>query len=220
MVSDLLQTGDWAKLFENCGSNDPEIAKSVSGIFSMYDPVHVWKFVDYVLKLAPEIRRERRDSTAVVCYILGRIGHHDTKISLSALRTLLADDHMLRAPVIASISNLWILDRRTTERILFDSWILKGEDNNDLQEVAVRSVEYLLSQDPKQCEPFIRKIVRLADPKFRPARNAASELASGFLSKQSKGRRKGMRKRGFSSQNKRRKPNRKKLLSKRKKNGR
>lgn len=213
MVSDLLQTGDWGRLFENCGTSDPELAKAVSGIFSIYDPAHVFKFVDYVLKLPLEIRRERRDSASVVCYILGRMGQHDTKKSLSALRTFLADDHMLRASVSASLGNLWILDRRTTERELLSSWILKGGDNDDLQEVSVSSSEYLLSQDPKQIAPFIGRVKALEDKRFRAARVAAGELASRYLEKkpgmrrQRKATRKRKsRKRGESS--KRRKANR------------
>jgi hypothetical protein len=177
LVSDLLQTGDWAKLFENCGTNDPELAKSVSAVFSMYAPEHVWKFIEYVLKLPPEIRRERRDSSAVVCYILGRIGQYNTRRSISALRTLLMDDHMLRIPVGASLSNLWILDTRNTERALFDSWVLKGAENDDLQEIAVRSSEYLASQDPERISPFYKRIGRLDDKRYRAARLAASELA-------------------------------------------
>ncbi len=186
MVSDLLQTQDWARLFENCGTNDPELAKAVSGIFSMYEPSHVFRFVDYVLKLPREIRRERRDSTAVVCYVLGRMGEHDTKKSISALRAFLADDHMLRAPVTASLGNLWVFDRSLTERELFGSWILKGGDNDDLQEVSVRSSEYLLSQDSRQAAPFIRRVEKLDDPRFRSAKDAAVELASRYLQKPNK----------------------------------
>lgn len=186
MVSDLLQKGEWARLFENCGTSDQELAKAVSGIFSMYDPAHISRFIDYVLKLPREIRREHRDSTSVVCYILGRMGQHNITRSLSALRIFLVDDHMLRAPVSASLGNLWIFDRRSTEKALLSNWILKGADNDDLQEVSVRSSEYLLSQDQTQVAPFLGRVQKLDGPRFQAARAVASELASRYLQKQSR----------------------------------
>ncbi len=180
MISDFLQRGTWQELYNDCGTNDLELARSIANIFSMYEPAHVWKFTDYVTKLPADKRREKRDSTLVACLTLGRIGESDTRKALRALRLLLSDDHMLRQPVEASLSNLWVFDRRTTAKHLFESWILKAQGNNDLQEIAVLSSSYLCSQDPKSVEPFLKKIIRLNSADYDPAKNAAKGLAGKF----------------------------------------
>lgn len=177
MISDLLQRKAWEELYDNCGTNDLDLAKSVANIFSMFDPKHVWQFVNYVLKLPADKRRERRDSTLTVSLSIGRIGQSNPRKALSSLRTLLSDDHMLRTPVEASLANIWVFDRRTTERELLRSWIQSSHENDDLQEIAVRSCDYVCSQDPKQVVPFLKKVLRLNDPKYRPAQVAAKELA-------------------------------------------
>jgi hypothetical protein len=180
MISDFLQRGAWQELYNDCGTNDLELARSEANIFSMFEPAHVWKFVDYVSKLPADKRREKRDSTLVVCLTIGRIGESNTRKGLRTLRLLLSDDHMLRQPVEASLSNLWVFDRRTTAKELFESWILKGQGNDDLQEIAVLSSAYLCSQDPRAVEPFLTKIVRLSNSDNSPAKEAAKNLAAKY----------------------------------------
>jgi hypothetical protein len=177
MISDLIQRKAWDELYENCGTNDLDLAKSVANIFSMFDPKHVWQFVDHVLKIPPDTRRERRDSTLTVALAIGRIGRDDPEKALRSLRTLLSDDHMLRTPVEASLANLWVYDRKTTENHVLNSWIQSNHENDDLQEIGVRSCDYLYSQDPKHIEPFLEKVLRLNDAKYRAAQNAAKEIA-------------------------------------------
>ena len=191
MISDLLQRGAWEDLYNDCGTNDLDLARSVANIFSMFDPAHVWKFVDHVAKLPPDKRREKRDSTVVVCLTIGRIGENNTTKALNTLRLLLSDDHMLRQPVEASLSNMWVFDRRTTAKELFESWILEAQGNDDLQEMAVLSSTYLLSQDPKAVEPFLTKIMRLNSSNNISAKNAArSLLAQYHIARISKSRKK------------------------------
>lgn len=180
MISDLLQRSAWQQLYEDCGTNDLELAKSVANIFSMFDFRQVWKFADYVLKLEADTRREKRNSTLVVSLTLGRIGRGDPKKAINALKTLLVDDHMLRMPVEASLSNLWVYDRRTTEKELFNSWIMKEVDNEDLQRTAVSSSEYLLSKEPKLVEHFLSRIMRLRDPRNKPAKEEGKLLAEKY----------------------------------------
>lgn len=180
MISDLLQRGAWDDLYNDCGTNDLELARSVANIFSMFDPAHVWKFVDHVAKLPADKRREKRDSTVVVCLTIGRIGENNTGKALSTLRLLLSDDHMLRQPVEASLSNMWVFDRRTTAKELFESWILKAQGNDDLQEMAVLSSAYLSSQDPKAAEPFLTRIMKLDSANYISAKNAAKSLVREY----------------------------------------
>ena len=180
MISDLLQRGAWEDLYNDCGTNDLELARSVANIFSMFEPAHVWKFVDHVAKLPADKRREKRDSTVVVCLTIGRIGESNTRKALNTLRLLLSDDHMLRQPVEASLSNMWVFDRRTTAKELFESWILKGQGNDDLQEMAVLSSTYLCSQDPKAVEPFLTRIMRLNSSNNLSAKNAAKSLVTQY----------------------------------------
>jgi hypothetical protein len=180
MISDLIQRKAWEELYANCGTNDLELAKSVANIFSMFDPNHVWQFVDYVLGLPADIRREKRDSTLTVSLAVGRIGQDDPKKALKSLRMLLSDDHMMRLPVEASLSNMWVYDRKMTEREILDSWIKSNHENDDLKEIGVRSCDYLYGHDPKQVEPFLEKVLNLDDPRYRPAQNAAKELAMKY----------------------------------------
>lgn len=177
MISDMIQRKAWDELYENCGTNDLDLAKSVANIFSLFDPKHVWQFVDHVLKIPADTRRERRDSTLTVALAIGRIGQDDPEKALRSLRTLLSDDHMLRTPVEASLANLWIYDRKAAEDQVLGSWIQSNHENDDLQEIGVRSSDYLYSQDPEQVEPFLKKVLRLDDTKYRAARNAAREIA-------------------------------------------
>jgi hypothetical protein len=175
MISDLIQRASWPELYENCGTSDMELAKSAANIFSMFESAHVWKFVDYVASLPADKRRERRDSTLVVCLTIGRIGQSDPKKGIRALQILLADDHMLRQAVEASLANLWVYDHKTTERELFDKWIIDNRENDDLQEIAVLSSDYLLTQEPEYVTSFLRKVLRL-DSRYKSAYQAAKFL--------------------------------------------
>lgn len=180
MISDLLQRGSWHELFENCGTNDLDLAKSIANIFSMFEPTRIWRFVDYVTNLPQNARKQKRDSTLVAALVIGRVGKSDIKKSIRALRVLLSDDHMLRTPVEASLSNIWVFDPRTARKELFESWIINGEDNDDLQEIAVSSSEYLYQNDPQPVEEFLEKVLRTKESKQKPAVNAAKTLAAKY----------------------------------------
>ncbi|MHB1909091.1 MAG: hypothetical protein ACYCQJ_09525 [Nitrososphaerales archaeon] len=180
MISDFLQRGAWQELYENCGTSDYELAKSVANIFSMFQDPPIWKYANYVSKLEPEKRREHRDSTLVVCLALGKIGKSDVKQAIKLLRIFLSDDHMLRGATQDALANLWIYNRKTSERALYDSYILKGEDNDDLQAVAVGSSELLLSHDPKSVAPFVNRVLAITNPKLKTAVSVARELHAKY----------------------------------------
>jgi hypothetical protein len=180
LISDLLQRGDWEKLFVDCGTGDLELARSIANIFGMFDPAHVWKFIDYVGKLPREKRKERRDSTLVTCLTIGRVGQVNPSKALKYLRLFLSDDHMLRQPVEASLSNLWVFDQRETQREIFNSWILGRDTNDDLQEIGVLSSAYLLSKEPKAVEPFLIRVLMLKNSAYAAAKNAAKSLAEEY----------------------------------------
>jgi hypothetical protein len=180
MVSDLLQRGDWERLYNDCGTGDFELARSIANIFAMFDPAHVWKFVDYVVRQTAERRREKRESTTVVCLTLGRIGQSNPSRALRYLRQFLSDDHMLRQSVEASLSNLWIFDTAATRKTLYESWILARNSIDDLQEVAVFSSAYLLGQEPSAVQPFLAKVLRLKDSTHGAAKSAAKNLAKQY----------------------------------------
>lgn len=180
MISDLLQRGAWQELYENCGTSDYELAKSVANIFSMFQDPPIWKYANYVSKLEPEKRREHRDSTLVVCLTLGKIGKSDVTRAIKLLRIFLSDDHMLRAATQDALANLWIYDKRASAGELYDSYILKGEDNDDLQHVAVGSSDLLLSHDPKSVAPFMNRVLAITNPKLRTAVSVARELHAKY----------------------------------------
>jgi hypothetical protein len=180
MISDLLQRHAWEELYTDCGTNDLELARSIANIFAMFDPAHVWKLVDYVARLPADRRREKRDSTVVVCLTIGKIGDSNPSKALHSLRLFLSDDHMLRQPVEASLSNIWIFDRRTTEKVLFESWVLNSQGNDDLQEIAVLSSAYLLDKEPEAIQPFLIKVMKLKDSDCNAAKNAAKNLAEQY----------------------------------------
>ena len=178
--SDYIQRASWDRLLELCGTTDDETSRTIAAIFSFYSPEKVWKFVEYAASLPPDQRKEKRDSMATIAYIIGKIGHSDLKKSLAVLKTLLSDDHMLRAPVSAALSNMWVLETTQTARDLFHNWIMEGEDNNDLQEVGVKSAEYLASQAPSSVAAVLKKVDSLGGER-KPASRAAQELIAKYL---------------------------------------
>jgi len=180
VISDCLQRRDWKQLFEFCGTSDDETSKTIAAIFTLYEPVNVWRFLDYVFRLSSGDRRQRRDSVATACYILGRMGQTNTKKAISHLRLFLSDDHMLRIPVMSALSNLWVLDARTTSSIVIKSWVLKDDDNDDLQEIGVKSTEYLASKQPKMVVAFLLKVAALSSQRKIAARTA-SELIENYV---------------------------------------
>jgi hypothetical protein len=174
-ISDYLQRRNWAKLFELCGTSDDDTAKTIAVILTFYNQRKIWGFLDYAYNLSAEERRERRDSVGTICYILGKIGQTSTEKSLNYLRRFLLDDRMLRWQVTAALSNLWVLDTRTTSRIILSRWILRNEDNDDLTEVGVRSCEYLAKNAPERVSPFLHKVAAMTNER-KTASRAAREL--------------------------------------------
>jgi len=174
-ISEYLQRRNWIRLFELCGTSDDETARTIAVILTLYDSRKIWSFLNYVHNLSEEERREKRDSVATACYVLGKIGHTKTEKSLDYLRRFLLDDHMLRAPVSAALSNLWVLATSTSCKVVMKKWILNNEDNDDLQEVGVRSSEYLAKNVPARISPFLRRVASLGAER-KIASKAASEL--------------------------------------------
>ncbi|MDG6908105.1 MAG: hypothetical protein JRN20_20235 [Nitrososphaerota archaeon] len=177
-ISDYLQRESWSLLFELCGTSDDEQSKAISGILSMYDARRSWKFIDKVLHKPALERRSRRYSLRTVCYILGRIGQSDTRRAIRALRTFLSDDHMLREPVQAALSNLWVLDTKTTSSSLID-WVNHSDDNDDLHEIAVRSCEYLARQEPGKVSKFLKSASKTG--RSRTAPKVSDNLIETYL---------------------------------------
>ncbi len=176
-ISDLIQREDWRSLFELCGTSDDEQSKMIATIFSNYDPRRIWKFVEHISRISSEERKTRRDSLRTVCYILGKMGHCNTRKTLGVLRAFLSDDHMLRSPVSASLSNLWVLDTNTTSKTLLDSWVLRNDENDDLQQVSVRSCEYLASMDLARVSRFLLQVSKLQN-RAKLAAKIANEIMS------------------------------------------
>ncbi len=181
-ISDHIQRANWEGLFNPCNTSDKEEQKTIAAIFSIYDPRNVWKFVDYASKLPIEKRRLNRDAVSTTCFILGKIGQTDTKRALSILRLFLLHDRMLRGPVEESLSNLWVLDTRITRNLLFRTWILRNQDSDDLQEIAVRSSEFLTSRDPNQTTSFLFRVSEMGENNrnLRPASRAALEIIQRY----------------------------------------
>jgi hypothetical protein len=177
-ISDYVQRRNWTRLLELCGTSDDETAKTIAVIFTLYDPRNIWRFLDYVHTLSAEERREKRDSVATSCYIIGKMGQSDTEKSLNYLRSFLADDHMLRGPVTLALSNLWVLETKKTSSVILKSWVLRGEDNDDLQEVGIKSSEFLAIKAPEMVASFLLKVASIADRKA--AAKAAEELISNY----------------------------------------
>ena len=149
-ISDYFQRGEWARLFQVCGTNDDEASRTIAVIMVGYEPKSVWQFLDYVANLESEARQQKRESVATCCYIIAKIGQTNVPKSLLYLRQFLAEDSTMREPVSAALSNLWVLNSRITSSVLFNTWILKNDRNDMLQEVSVSSCAYLASNDPEE----------------------------------------------------------------------
>ena len=168
-ISEQMQTRNWPKLLEICGTSDSEESKSMAVIFSIHSPENIRLFVDFALRLSPEERRLKRNSIATICYALGRTGKPEVSHSLSSLRVFLSSDHMLKAPVEAALSNLWVLDPRVISAIIFQKWILQNrEQNDDLFAVGISSCKYLFENSPEGVLPFLKKVAKLSkeNPNF------------------------------------------------------
>lgn len=176
-ISDCLQRDNWTTLFELCRTNDVEVSKTIAAIFPLYDPKSEWGFVDYVASLSSEERLHKWESVATVCYILGKIGNLNPRRAISDLRIFLSENRMLRSAVMAALSNIWVMNSRTTSDTIFKTWVLKSGGNEDLQEVAVKSCEYLASNEPSRVSSFLRKVSNLA------RKETASEVAKELISK-------------------------------------
>ena len=176
-ISDCLQRRNWSTLFELCGTNDSEISKTIAAIFSLYDAKNEWNFIDYILTLKSEERLHKWESVATVCYVLGKIGMENTKNAVANLKIFLSENHMLRTAAIAALSNLWVMNCRSAEKAIFDFWILKSGGNEELEEVAVKSCEYLAANRPEMVTAFLKKASRLT------RKEAASESAKEMISK-------------------------------------
>ncbi len=174
-ISDYLQRRNWIRLFELCGISDDETAKTIAVILTFYDPQKVWRFLDYISRMSPEERKAKRDSVATACYVIGRIGQTKSEKALTYLRRFLLDDHMLRQPVMSALSNLWVLDTKRTAQIVMRRWVLDTEDNDDLQEVGIKSSQYLASNAPERVSSFLQTVASLAE-KRRTASRAAEEV--------------------------------------------
>lgn len=176
-ISDSLQRNNWATLFELCRTEDSEISKTIAAIFSLYEPENTWRFIDYVLRLDPEMRLHKWESVSTVCYILGKIAKKNTRKAVESLKIFLAENHMLRPAAIAALSNMWVMNNRVTSDSVYKTWIMKSHGNEDLQEVAVKSCEYLAINEPGMVAGFLKKVSRQNRHKI------SSEIANDMISK-------------------------------------
>ncbi|MHB2037487.1 MAG: hypothetical protein ACYCPW_12215 [Nitrososphaerales archaeon] len=160
-ISDYMQRGEWSRLFDVCGTSDDEASRTIAVIMAGYEPRSVWRFLDYVANLKPETRQQKRESVATCCYTIAKIGQTNVRKSLSYLRQFLVENSALHDPVSTALSNLWVLNPRTTSSILLNSWILKNDKNDMLQQVSVYSCAYLATKSPNSVANFLLKISAL-----------------------------------------------------------
>jgi hypothetical protein len=181
-ISELFQKRDWEGLLRVCCTEDYDQKRSIAAIFSLHDPANVWRLVKWSSSLSVEKRRELREGIATICLIIGKIGQTNLVSSLAILRKFLSDDHMLRLAVSMSLSNLWVLESKRCAKVLFQNWILGSEDNEDLQEIATSSIDYLASQDSKLARPFLVRVASLATskPAFSPAGREANVIMEKY----------------------------------------
>jgi hypothetical protein len=175
-IDDLVQRENWKSLFELFGTSDDEQSRMMATIASNYDPKKIWRFVDYVTQMPLNERTSRPDSVTTVCYVLGKMGQSNTKRTLNCLRKFLSEDHVIRASVMASLSNLWVLDTSVTSNVLLKSWILGNKEDDELQEAAIRSCEFIAKKDPARVVKFLLPIVKMTERK--PAFKVAKEIFS------------------------------------------
>ena len=160
-ISDYIQRGEWSRLFDVGGTNDDEASRTIAVIMAGYEPRSVWRFLDYVANLKPEARQQKRESLATCCYIIAKIGQTNVRKSLSYLRQFLVENSTLYDQVSTALSNLWVLNPRTMSSILLNSWILKSDKNDMLQEVSVSSCAYLATESPNSVANFLLKVSAL-----------------------------------------------------------
>ena len=144
-----------------------------------YEPKNVWQFLDNVANMKSEFRQQKSGSVLTCCYIIGKMGQTNVKKSLSYLRQFLVENPMMRDPVSAALSNLWVLNTRTTASILLNNWILKNDQNEALQEVGVSSCEYIASNDPKRVANFLLSVSALDEQSI--AARTAKQLMKKYV---------------------------------------
>ena len=179
-ISDLLQTRNWDRLLDACGTSDPEVSKSIAVIFSLFSPENLWHLCNHALDLSLEERRLKRNSIVTVCYALGRVGNSDVKRSLSTLKKFLLSDHMLLSPVEAAMSNLWVLAPKIMSQEILRKWIQQNKDaDEDLLRAGVSSCKYMFENSPESVLPFLKRVlaVTTSDPKFSLCRSLVFEIA-------------------------------------------
>lgn len=175
-ISEYIQRREWKRLFEVCGTEDDEVARTIGVIMAGYDSPHIWRFIDYVLSRAKSERLDREHSVVTICYVIARMGQSNVRKSLSCLKELLIENQNLRDATLLALSNLWVLKTRATSEILYNSWI-KRTDSDVLQEVAVNSCEYLAKNEHAKANNFLLKINSLESKKtaVREARKLLSK---------------------------------------------
>ena len=70
---------------------------------------------------------------------------------------------MMHDPVSVALSNLWVLNSRTTSSVLLNTWILTNDRSDILQEVSVSSSAYSPATIPKSVANFLQKVSMLED---------------------------------------------------------
>lgn len=161
-----MQRGDWRRLFEYFKTKDDETSRTIAVIMAGYEPQHVWRFLDFVAGLQPQMRLLHSGSLVACCYIIGRMGQTNVKKSLTYLSTFLKEEPLVRDSVSAALSNLWVLNPRKTSVILYDSWISANDQNDSLAEIAVGSSAYLARNDPNKVRSFLQSVSRLENRKI------------------------------------------------------
>jgi hypothetical protein len=219
-ISDYLQRQDWARLYEVCGTDDDEAARTIGVIMSGYEPKSVWQFVDYAYGLDQDQRVQKPKSVATVCYILARMGQTNLKKTLSYLRQFLLENPALKGPVSVALSNMWVLSPSETSFSLLNDWILNSEGSDEsLQDAAVESCEYLASNDLKKVSDFLEKISNLegSRPAAKKARDLLRKYAHAPLKKKKKKKWKKLKKKEKKHKKKKHKGKKRKKRKKKKK---
>jgi hypothetical protein len=178
-ISDYMQRHEWVRLFEACRTDDDEASRTFAVIMAGYEPKNVWQFLDSVANTKSEFRQQKSGSVLTCCYIIGKMGQTNVKKSLSYLRQFLVENPLMRDPVSAALSNLWVLNTRTTASVLLNDWILKNDHDEALQEASVSSCEYLASNDPKSVSSFLLKVSALEQQGI--AATTANQLVKKYL---------------------------------------
>ncbi len=160
-ISNYIQSADWNRLFEVCGTADDETSRTIAVILSGYDSKSVWDFIDNVSGLSPEARQLKMDSVKTCTYTLARMGQTDVQKSLTVLKKFLFEGSITEGPASIALSNLWVLDPYETSKELLKSWISSDERGENLARLAVNSSEYLAQNDPKSVSKFLRAVSKI-----------------------------------------------------------